>query len=94
MSRGRAYADPAALRAFAERLSAFCGRVDNMRQDTAGALNALGGNWEDEQYSQFCSAFGETYRRFEQFLNEARQALPQIIKDAEALERFQRQNLP
>jgi len=86
----QAHVDPQSLRQFNDELKQFNEFIEEALADIHHKLNGLGQTWRDGEYEKFVDIFQTTARLLENFNTEANVVIPQLEKEADLTEKFQR----
>lgn len=78
--------DPPELRAFASRLRAFAGEVDNHARALSQDLEQLGHSWTDSQFLEFAEVFDRTNERLHRLTAQALGIAPFLDRKADEAE--------
>jgi uncharacterized protein YukE len=82
--------DPEQLRNFAGELKKFNKVVNSYFQAMPGEMNRLGNTWRDQEYEKFKRGFGPALQKLSVFTQETEKVIPQIERDASAIEDYQK----
>ena len=86
----QAHVDPQSLRQFNDELRQFNEFIEEFLIDIKHKLNRLGETWRDQEYEKFTNVFQGTKRLLENFNDEAAKIVPQLEKEADLAEKFQK----
>lgn len=86
----QAYTDPEHLRAFAAQLQRFNGEVREAMSGLRAQTARLGETWQDQEFERFRERFARTQQALNRFSTSADQAVPVLLRDAEAIEEYLR----
>jgi len=84
----RAVVDPEELRRFAHTLKHFTGDLRHQMSVLQGQFAGLSDTWRDQEHDKFAQRFVETMQVVGQFLNDADQHVPFLIRKAERIEEY------
>lgn len=93
MDSSQMHTNPEQVRRFAADLDRFADRIAAFDQRMAGELSRLGETFRDEGYESFCTHFQRSQQNLRRFVDEARKVIPDLQKDANAAEEYQRVRL-
>jgi hypothetical protein len=85
----KVHANPEDIRHFAAELQKFCDSVEHFDATIRGELGRLGNTFRDDGYEEFCESFAKSRTGLAKFLSSARIAGKDLVKDADALEKYQ-----
>lgn len=84
--------DPEKLRSFANEMKKFNETIlqcfDKLNRETG----RLGQSWQDAEYHKFISSYTPTYYNLRKFVGENEKLIPQLIRDADAIEEYQKRS--
>lgn len=83
------HVDAEQLRQFADKLQRFSSVLNENMQQTKGQMNQLGDSWKDEGYEQFRSVLAKITPLVEQLVEESKSTIPQLRRDADAIDLYQ-----
>lgn len=86
----QAHTDPEHLRAFAAELQQFKSDVQETLTTLRGRTARLGETWQDQEFERFRERFARTQQTLNRFSAAAEQAVPALLRDAEAIEEYLR----
>jgi uncharacterized protein YukE len=86
------HVDPDKLRGFANDMKKFNEVIlqcfDKLNRETG----RLGQSWQDAEYHKFLSSYTPTLFNLKNFVSENEKLIPQLIRDADAIEEYQKRN--
>lgn len=82
--------DPQKLRSFCSDLSYQAAYFKSAIGDLDGHLGKLGDSWQDDQYRAFRNEVQVLKRSLAKFEDDTRRVVSELLKDAEAIEKYQR----
>ena len=85
---GKAHADPAELRRFAQDLNRFNNELGSLMSSLSSRLNALESVWQDQEYRKFQESFTATYKGLTVFMQESEVQAKSLAKKAALLEEY------
>ena len=93
MAHQSVHVDPEQLEDFERKLLEFATVMDDEMKALGGKVNELGSKWRDKQFEQFKVEFQVTRQLLRTFAEEARNAAPELKRDAQRARDFQQSQL-
>jgi uncharacterized protein YukE len=85
---GKAHADPAELRRFAQDLNRFNNELGSLMTSLQARLRALESVWQDQEQRKFQEAFEATYKGLIVFMQNSDVQVKSLTKKAALLEEY------
>ena len=93
MSSSEIHNSAEAMRELAQQLQRFVDRVVEFDQGIAQELRRLGDTFRDDGYTTLCADFEQAQRQLRECESAIRGTVPELIKDAEAIESYLRERI-
>lgn len=90
----RVYIEPERLRKFAQDLSIFRNKVNELTSRLNVNLHRLSESWQDEGFMRFREHFERTQQRLNKFSDVVEQTVPKLERDAQAAGEIHKDQLP
>jgi len=87
----RAVVDPEELRRFAHTLKHFIGELRHEIAVLQGQFAGLGDTWRDQEHDKFAQQFVQTMQVINQFLHDADEHVPFLLRKAQRIEEYLQQ---
>lgn len=85
---GKAIADPAELRRFAQDLRRFNAQVTEQARALQTRFANLGATWRDQEHQKFAEQFESTMRGLGRFVQAGEEHIPFLVRKAERIEEY------
>lgn len=93
MSKAKANVDPVALRMLADQMSTLASAIRERNEALDAGLSRLGATFQDAHYAEFRGLFMNTRRTLDAFVDDVRQVVPILRRDADDIEASQRERV-
>lgn len=85
----QAIVDPDELERFARSLRQFSNELSNRMSVMNGQFGQLGSTWRDQEHTRFAQEFTQTMRVLNNFIREAEEQIPVLMKKAQHIRNYQ-----
>jgi uncharacterized protein YukE len=85
----QAIVDPEELERFAKLLKQFDSELTNRMSALKGQFGHLGSTWRDQEHARFAEDFTQAMRVLSNFIREAEEHVPILLKKAQHIRNYQ-----
>ncbi|MFO0963751.1 MAG: hypothetical protein U0625_12735 [Phycisphaerales bacterium] len=93
MIDGTVHNDAEEIRRFVIELQRYLDRVMDFDQRMTHELGLLGDTFRDDGFDELCQAFALSQRKLRVFEASVRDTIPELLKDAQAIDDYRRQRI-